>query len=64
MMSKQRTAITSKVKKSKRLIHIKEFLLGKNLRIEQEAGFKAYVHYETYMTLEKWNRKLSEYLNK
>lgn len=63
-MSKVRTAITNNVKKSKRLINIKEFLSGKNLRIEEEAGFKAYVNYEQYMPLENWNLKLSEYLNK
>ena len=63
-VSKIRTAIKHNTKRSKRLVNLKEFLSGQNLRIEEEAGFKAYVKYKQYMSLENWNIKLSEYLSR
>lgn len=63
-MAASRVSIKKPIQKSKRLINIKEFLIGKNLRIEEIAGFKAYVNYEKYMSDENWNIKLKEYLNK
>ncbi len=57
--------IVSKPQKSKRLIHINEFLAQRNMRPEQKAGFLTYIGNSVYEpTLETWDKILEEYNNR
>lgn len=57
--------IVSKPQKSKRLIHVNEFLAQRDLRAEQKAGFLTYIGNSVYEpTLETWDKILEEYNNR
>ena len=63
VVPKQR-AITVTPKKTPRLMHYKEFVLGKGLSKGFLAGFKMYLNGVVYLSEEDWNKTLDEYNNR
>ena len=50
--------------KSKRKVSFKEFILGKNLKRGEVAGFKMYVDGVEFMTAEEWDSTYNKYITR
>lgn len=50
--------------KSKRKVSFKEFILGKNLKRGEVAGFKMYIDGVEFMTEEEWNSTYNKYITR
>lgn len=51
-----------KPQKSKRLVHIDEFLIGKAVRPEAKAAIKMKLQKDVYKSEDDWKELLKEYL--
>lgn len=49
---------------SERKVHLKEFLLSKSLRPEQQAGFIEYIEDVRYKSRDGWEQIFNEYKNR
>lgn len=52
----------NKPQKSKRLVHIDEFFIGKPIRPEAKASIKMKLQKDVYKSEDEWKELLKEYL--